>query len=342
MNESQVQASNPTQNLRTKTVCAIRSLSLLLLALLAGCGNQEGPKEAAERFFTQCTRGKAADAYSSSATMFQLERSFKYFETRLKELGLDKIEDMQFGTMSRRSNAMVVPIQFKVTKNPVQPGGSSTLHLNVSMFEENGQWRVLEVRKESAAGAAEDVFQVKARDPDTELITKNRMFTEPVSTALPTPEQMQEIVEEALLEFNKAVKAADFQSLLDFVSERWKFRGKEPKIVNYTGSDPDLIKQSDVNNTANRITKFRLEREFAPFVQNKVDLGSIKGKKMTLVEPAAMSTEGVLELRGRYDTFVFAAPDPDSPPIPKKMTFKLEFVLEGAKWKLFGISIDLN
>jgi hypothetical protein len=332
VNETQAQASNRTQNLRIKTVRAIRHLSLLLFILLSGCGNNEGPKEAAERFFTLCTRGKPAEAYSSSATMFQLERSSKYFEARLRELGLDKVEDMQFGTMSRRGSAFVVPMKFKVTGNPA-------LHLDVSMIEENGQWRVLEVRKESPGGVAEDVFLVKARGMDTELMSKNRTFTEPVSTALPTPEQMQELVEEALLQFDKSVKAGDFSDFFDFVSDRWKYRGKDPRIVNYTGSDPDLIRQSDVNNTANRITKFRLQREFKPFVDNKVDLTSIKGKKMTLMEPAAMDTEGVLALKGRYDAFVFAGANP---PIPKKMNFKLEFVLEGAKWKLFGISINLD
>jgi hypothetical protein len=310
----------------------VRLMALFIFAMLGGCGNQEGPKQAAERFFTLCSRGKPGDAYNSSATMFQLERSPKYFEARLRELMLDRAEDIQFGTMTSRGSAYIVPVKLKL------PGGKP-LELSVSMVEENGQWRVLEVRQEFAQGVAEDVFSVKARGADTNLISRNKTFTEPVATAVPTQDQMQDLVEEALLKFDEAVKAADFSNFLEFVSDRWKFRGKDPRILNYTGNDPDLVKQRDPNNRDGRITKFALESSFRPFVDAKVDLTAIKGKKMKLDVPAAVNTEGVLEIKGRYDTFVFAGANP---PTPKKLTFKLEFVLEGAKWKLFGISVDLK
>ena len=69
----------------------LRFLPLLLAALfLTGCGDpKQGPKEAAAEFFAKCASGKIDEAYKSASKIFQLERTDKYFEARVRDLGLE-------------------------------------------------------------------------------------------------------------------------------------------------------------------------------------------------------------------------------------------------------------
>jgi hypothetical protein len=155
---------------------------------------------------------------------------------------------------------------------------------------------------------------------------------------VPREQQLQALVEEALMQFDASVKAGDFTGFYEFVSDRWRYRGKDPRVLNYIGTDPARVRASDPDNHDNRITKAALDRSFKPFIDARVDLTPIKGRKITLSEPASINTDGILTLTGRYETLVFVGPPP---PTSKKLSFKLEFVLEASKWKVFGITLSL-
>ncbi len=309
-----------------------RLLALFIFSLLAACGNSEGPKEAADRFFTLCSNGKPQAAYESAAQKFRVERSQKYFEARVRELGLDRAA-VTWGEQSKRGNAFIVKGEFKVPD-------SQPFALNVSMIEESGSWRLLEAKADAPDGSIQDVFSVTARSADGQILSGIKTFTEPVAPAVPTDIQLTKLAEEALLKFDEAVKRADFKEFFEFVSDRWKFRGKEEAEVSVSIFDRNSgrLPGGDSGNKDQRLTIGALDRAFKPFMDAKVDLSSIKGAKMILDHPANVSTDGILLLKGRFDTFVFAGANP---PKPKRMEFKLEFVLEGAKWKVFGISVTL-
>lgn len=306
----------------------LRLLALFICTLLAACGDTEGPREAADRFFTLCAHGEVKKAYDSASKVFQLERSQKYFEARVRELGLDRAT-ATWGELTKKSGTFVVKGEFKV-------GNAEPFVLTVSMVEEAGAWRLLDAKSEAADGSIQDVFSVTARSADGQILSGIKTFTEPVAPSVPTDAQLTLLAQEALLKFDEAVKQGDFKNFHAFVSDRWKFRGKEEDLGSSFNRNATRI--SDSGNSEQRLTVAALDRAFKPFIDAKVDLTPIKGTKMILDQPATVSTDGVLLLKGRFDAFVFAGANP---PKPKRMEFKLEFVLEGAKWRIFGISVTL-
>jgi hypothetical protein len=141
------------------------------------------------------------------------------------------------------------------------------------------------------------------------------------------------------MDFQDAVNRNDFSDFFVAVSDRWKYRGKDPRALNYTGTDPRRLAESDPQNQARRLTVEALRANFQPFVEAKVDLTPIKGKPMILTSPAHITSDGVLTLAGTYDNFVFQGGFSAQ---TRKLRFKLEYVMEGSSWRLFGITLNLE
>ncbi len=303
-------------------------LSLCLALFVAACGGpKEGPREVAERFFSQCGSGKSAEAYTGASTAFRLERTQRYFEARVRDLGLDGIEGVQWGELSAKGKTMIFPATVNRKK-----GGK--LALEMSMVEEGGKWRVFAAR---GTVAGEDVFESISRATDNEGVGA-KAFTDAVARAIPTERQLQQLAERTLLDFNSALAKGDFTDFHAGTSERWRFRGKDPRALIYAGRDPKKLEASDPENHSQRLTVGALDRAFRPFIEAKVDLSTITAAKLIFDEPPALNTNAVLNLRGHLDGVVFLQ---GFPPTPNKMTFHLEFVMEGAKWLLFGITVNL-
>jgi hypothetical protein len=310
-----------------------RLLLLLAVALtLSACGNpKQGPKEAAAEFFQKCAEGKSLEAYKSASKIFQLERTDKYFEARVRDLGLDRLKSVTWSEPEEKGDTQRVTGDFVV-----QDG--RPLHLVITLAKEDGQWRVLSAKEGKGDSKAEDVFAVLARSKDTQA-EREKAFLEPVATALPTERQLQQLVEKTLMDFQDAITKNDFRDFFAAVSDRWKYRGKDPRLLNYTGTARDRIEESDPTNKAQRLTVEALRANFAPFAEAKVDLTPIKGKPMVLASPAHITSDGVLTLAGTYNEFVFQG---GFPPQPRKLKFKLEYVMEGSSWRLFGITVNLE
>jgi hypothetical protein len=141
------------------------------------------------------------------------------------------------------------------------------------------------------------------------------------------------------MDFQEAINRNDFADFFLAVSDRWKYRGKDPRLLGYTGTDPRRIEESDPFNKSQRLTVEALRSNFEPFVTAKVDLKPIKGKPMTLTTPAHLTSDGVLTLSGTYKDFVFQGGFPAQ---PRRLRFKLEYVMEGSSWRLFGITLNLD
>jgi len=330
-------------------VTSLRLFLLLLCAALASCSKSETPQQGASRFFNLCVQGKFAEAYESTADRFQLERSAKYFEARVRELGLDHDIHLQWTEAEIKGRATQLTGAFSV---PVEDGKEVTGTLTVTMVNESGGWRVLEVRRPlPGLPKGDDLFQVKARAEDGATSADSRTFLEPVRLVMPTEEQLRKLVETTILRFDACVKARDFKPFYDFVSDRWKFRGGKPEGAaeaapmlalsdRYMVPTMQNLQRKDFANRDERLTVAALTGEFQGFVDRRVDLTPIKDKKLLLDAPAFITSGGILTLRGTVDTFVFVGVT--TPPTPLRLFFNLQYVMEANSWRVFGISLSLK
>ena len=306
------------------------AIAVIICAIFTGCGDDKGgPVEAADRFFALCANGKAAEAFTTASGTFQIERSSKYFQARVRETGLDSFQEVNWTPLDTPSGrAREVRGEFKL-KN------GRTLPLVVSMVQEGGRWCLFGARPTAGSG---DIFAFVERTLDGEEEGK-KGFGDPFDRALPSEKELQKIVEKVLLDFDDAVKRNDFSDLYESASERWRLRGKDQKTLTYLGKDPKLLEKADPDNKAGRLTIGALDHAFHAFVEASADISRIKGEKMILDEPITLSTDRVLTVKGRYDTYVFQG---GAVPRPCKLNFILEFVREGSTWKSFGISLNFD
>ncbi len=305
-----------------------RLLTLCLALFLAACGGQkETPRDAAERFFSQCSTAKSAEAYAGASTVFRLERTQRYFEARVRDIGLDTATGAELGELVAKGKTVTLPANVKLKDG-------TALALEVSLIEEGGQWRLFSAR--NVAGG-EDVFESMNRATDN-AAEGAKSLTDAMTKTLPTEHQLQQLAERTLLAFNDALVKGDFSDFHAGTSERWRFRGKGSRALNYSGREAKKLDDSDPENRAERLTVGALDRAFRGFIEAKVDLSTVTAAKLIFDEPPAMNTNAVLNLRGHLDGVVFQN---GFPPIPNKLSFNLEFVMEGAKWMLFGITVNL-
>ena len=307
----------------------LRRLFTLCLALfLAACGGQkETPREAAERFFSQCSTAKSAEAYAGASTVFRLERTQRYFEARVRDIGLDTATGAELGELVAKGKTVTLPASVKLKDG-------TALALEVSMIQEAGQWRLFSAR--NMAGG-EDVFESTNRAMDN-MAEGARSLTDALTKTIPTEHQLQQLAERTLLTFNDALLKGDFNDFHASTSERWRYRGKASRALNYSGREAKKLGDSDPENRAERLTVGALDRAFRGFIEAKVDLSTVTAAKLIFDEPPALNTNAVLNLHGHLDGVVFKS---GLPPIPNKLNFNLEYVLEGAKWMLFGITINI-
>ena len=110
-----------------------RFIPMLFAAMLCGCGGaKEGPRDAAQRFFALCMEGKTTAAYEQASVAFKLTRTAKYFEARVRDLGLDTAKRVEWGEPEPRGRAMKLRGEFTL-----KDGGKFTL--NLAFIEENGR-----------------------------------------------------------------------------------------------------------------------------------------------------------------------------------------------------------
>jgi hypothetical protein len=311
-----------------------RALALLFAIVLCGCEDRsKTARDVAEEMSRLFSEQRLAEAYERASSAFRFTRSENYFEARVRDLGLCEARGVKWGEPERQGRLAAVRGVFTLKDE-------SKLPLNFVFSMEDGEWRLIEAKSEPAAGGgvAEDVFAVASRTRDT-IGTRAMDIQEPNALAIPTEAQLRQLAEGTLLLFNEAIQnGGDFSALYTAASDRWKYRGRDPRELTYGGSDPTLLAKQDPYNNENRLTAAALHNAFAAAVEAKVDLTPITGKKLILSQPARVNSDGVLNLSGTFDAAVFQASMPGN---PRKLEFALEYVHEAAQWKLFGLTVHI-
>jgi hypothetical protein len=312
-----------------------RALALLFAALLGGCEDRtKTARDAAGEMSRLFSEQGIPEAYERASSAFRFTRSEKYFAARVSDLGLCDASSVKWGEEERHGRLATVRGVFTL-KDGV------TLPLNFTFGREDGGWRLVEARSDAAPGSkgrGEDVFAVALRTRDT-AESKAMEILEPNALDAPAEPQLRQLAEDTLLLFNEAIQnGGDFSALYAAASDRWKYRGRDPRELAYGGPDPERLAKVDPENRDNRLTIAALRNAFAAAIAAKVDLSPIKGRKMILSTPARVNSDGILNLNGTFDTPVYQASVPGQ---PRKLEFALEYVNEAGKWKLFGLTVHI-
>ena len=312
-----------------------RALALLFTALLCGCEDRSRtPREVAEEISRMFSEQRIAEAYQQTASAFRFTRSANYFEARVRDLGLGEASEVKWNDAERHGRLATVHGVFTLKDG-------SKLALNCTFTMEDGGWRLIEAKSDPVpgAGAVENVFAVASRTRDTAGAMALEIL-EPNALKIPPEPQLRQLAGDTLILFNEAVlNGGDFSALYASASDRWKFRGRDPRELAYGGSDPARQAKLDPFNNENRLTAAALHRAFAAAVEAKVDLAPIRGRPMILFQPARVNSDGVLNLSGTFGTPVYQASLPGS---PRMLKFALEYVCEAGHWKLFGITVHIE
>jgi len=125
---------------------------------------------------------------------------------------------------------------------------------------------------------------------------------EPSGKPMPTDEQSQALIRETLLAFNQAVAAKSFAGFHEQISRTWQ----------------------------EQITPQKMAEIFVDFIEKQIDVSSIKDVEPILTEPPAIDSNGILILQGYYPTH------------PARVNFRLKYLYEHPKWKLFGIQVNVG
>jgi hypothetical protein len=119
---------------------------------------------------------------------------------------------------------------------------------------------------------------------------------------VPPEAELERMAEEALLGFNRAVRAGDFTAFHGTLADVWK----------------------------RETTPQRLQQTFQEFIDKNIDIGPIKDVKPRVAPPPAVNDKGVLVVAGHYPTR------------PSRVRFELEYARERGVWKLTGISVSVG
>jgi len=292
------------------------------MACMGGCGKKESPEAVLRRFFDYCQQDKINQAYKETTIGFQMEKSERYFVARVYDLGFNKLDSLEIKNAETQKDVAVYTVN-------LQPYQKDKMQVTARVHHENGGWHVHEMVlvPSKPKEVAEEIFTVRPRTDDTKIAVR-RGFTEPVAVEVPSERELQRMTEETLLLFNDAIRRKDFRTFFASTSDRWKTRGQD-----------DDARQRDWKNRSNRLTLAALNLSFKGFLEAQVDFSKIQGAKMILDEPPRLSANGVLAIKGTFDAHVFIG---TFPPKPHLMKFKLEYVYETTKWKLFGITVDVE
>lgn len=118
---------------------------------------------------------------------------------------------------------------------------------------------------------------------------------------VPADGEIQYLVRETLLEFNSAIQSADFTEFHSTISKQWQKQ-----------TTPEAMKSS-----------------FQSFIDGQANIGGISDMTAAISKKETRKQSGynVFDVEGEYATS------------PIDTTFKLSYVAEGSKWKLFKLEV---
>lgn len=133
------------------------------------------------------------------------------------------------------------------------------------------------------------------------MMGKTVGFNSAVNQPMPSEATVKALATESLLEFNEAIQQKSFRNFYELTSHAWQAQ----------------------------LTLGQLSRAFQPFIDNQINIASIAGVEPVLDPPPSISSEGILVVTGTYPTR------------PLQVVFRLKYVYELPKWRLFGLDVNL-
>jgi hypothetical protein len=289
--------------------------AVVTVLVLVSCSQKVSPADAAKSFFERVKAGQVEDAFKSSAFAFQAQQSQKFFEAKLKEVGLTDIAAAEYqpAEMEDGGRSARVRADFKTA-------AGLTVPLVVTLVHESGAWKVFAIMspRDAKTGLVTNRFSVVGHGPD---------FVEPVNRQPPpSAEAAEMMITETLLRFNAAIKEEDFVPFFDACSLAWQ----DQLVTGEFKPGTPMTMRVALTEREKEIGASRLHRAFQPFIDKKVDLEGVSKKKPILDGPPQVTTDGLLVVSGQYETE------------PYRIIFSMKFMYELPKWKLFGLDVSLR
>jgi len=291
-----------------------RLLAAFVALSLGSCGKKVTPDGAAKAFFDLIQSGQTQAAYESATFAFKAQQSLKFFETALKETGLNSITSASFDPPEIKDDQKTAKVNATFE---TKAKGKVVMH--VTLTRESGGWRVFSLTqpRDERSRFPANRFSVVGRAPD---------FVEPVNRQ-PAPDEatVKALTRDALLRFNDAVQQRNFTEFFEKCSLAWQ----DQLVTGEVSPNPATLRRV-LTERQKEIGASRLQHAFQPFIDKDVKLDMIKDMEPIFDGPAQVSNEGLLMVSGQYATE------------PYRMFFTLKFYYELPKWKLFGIDVTLK
>ncbi|HEY7608852.1 MAG TPA: hypothetical protein VIF14_06435 [Alphaproteobacteria bacterium] len=234
-----------------------------------------GAVDAAEAFLSLVGKGQYEEAYRAAAPQFRTSQDLASFRATMQRYGLDQYESASWS--SREINDGRATLE-----GTVRTRGGGRVPTSVVLVKSDGAWLVYGMRFTGAGvGTREEAPGGAALDQAA----------------------MKRLALRSLLDFNEAVRRADFTSFHAGLAR--------PMREKYTPQ--------------------QLLSVFQAFVDQKIDLTPIGA-----VEPIFESGEaragrgGELALKGRFPTR------------PSEVQFELTYVMDGGEWRLISIDVRVR
>jgi hypothetical protein len=228
--------------------------------------------DASEQFLALLGEGRISEAYSATADGFRARQDEASFAAAVKQLGLGDFASAFW-------NSRQIENQTGTAEGIITTKSGGTRPVSIRLVRERGRWAVDGVRY----GGVELAF-VKA--PPT----------------VPSGADLERMVSDALLGFNKAVRGRDFTAFYATLSDLWK-------------------KQT---------TPAGVQQIFQEFIEKDIDIGGIQSVKPQIAPAPAINDKGVLVVAGHYPTR------------PSQVRFELEYIHEPAGWKLVSVLVGVR
>jgi hypothetical protein len=199
--------------------------------------------DASEQFLDLLGQGRVAEAYASAADGLRARQDEASFAAAVGQLGLTDYSSVSWHNRQ-------VENRDGTADGTVTTRGGGTKPISVRLVREGDRWAVVGVRYGGVELAA-------------------------IQTPPPVPPEaeLERMAAEALLGFNRAVRARDFTAFYDTLADVWK----------------------------RETTPQRLRQTFQEFIDKDIDIDPVKDVKPQVVPPA-VNDKGVLVVAGHYPT----------------------------------------
>jgi hypothetical protein len=130
----------------------------------------------------------------------------------------------------------------------------------------------------------------------------DRIQSQEASPAAPNKADQVVLVKQSMKDFAVAINNKNMEGFRKTISQLWQ----------------------------KQVTTEQLNKVFAPFIENDIDLTALDPLEPSLDNEAKIDENGVLTIVGRYPTK------------PSQVTFEQKYIYEGTSWKLVGLNVNIK